>query len=191
MKKTILKLYYVWDWEKEEQWLNDMSKKGWQLVHATIGKFNFESGAPSEYTYRLELLDSNIKSLESTSYLNFLQETGIEMVGKCKNWIYLRCKTAEGGFQPNNKTLYDLTHLLKLQEFTNKVRNNLIVLILLSFCVLLALENHGSTNLIDFLRGFCTGLSLSGSMVSVVMIPFTKNINEKIKKTIKELYTCE
>ena len=191
MKKTIFKLYYVWQWEKEEQWLNDMSKKGWQLVHATIGKFNFESGEPSEYTYRLELLDSNIKSLESTSYLNFLQETGIEMVGKCKNWIYLRCKTAEGGFEPNNKTLYDLTHLLKLQEFTNKVRNNLIVLILLSFCVLLALEDLGSTNLIDFFRGFCTGLSLSGSMVSVVMIPFTKNINEKIKKTIKELYTCE
>ena len=191
MKKTIFRLYYVWQWEKEEQWLNDMSKKGWQLVHATIGKFNFESGEPSEYTYRLELLDSNIKSLESTSYLNFLQETGIEMVGKCKNWIYLRCKTAEGGFEPNNKTLYDLTHLLKLQEFTNKVRNNLIVLILLSFCVLLALENHGSTNLIDFLRGFCTGLSLSGSLVSVFMIPFTKSTNEKIKKTIKELYTCE
>lgn len=191
MKKTIFRLYYVWQWEKEEQWLNDMSKKGWQLVHATIGKFNFESGEPSEYTYRLELLDSNIKSSESTSYLNFLKETGIEMVGKCKSWIYLRSKTADGGFEPNNKTLYNLTHLLKLQEFTNKVRNNLIVLILLSFCVLLALENHGSTNLIDFLRGFCTGLSLSGSMVSVVMIPFTKNINEKIKKTIKELYTCE
>lgn len=191
MKKTIFRLYYVWQWEKEEKWLNDMSKKGWQLVHATIGKFNFESGEPSEYTYRLELLDSNIKSLESTSYLNFLQETGIEMVGKCKNWIYLRSKTAEGGFEPNNKTLYNLTHLLKLQEFANKVRNNLIVLILLSICGILALENFDSTHLTNFLRGFCTGLSLSGSMVSVVMIPFTKSTIEKIKKTIKELYTCE
>lgn len=105
MKKTIFRLYYVWEWEKEEKWLNDMSRKGWQLVHATIGKFNFVSGEPNEFAYRLELLDSNIKSLESTTYLNFLKETGIEMVGKCKNWIYLRCKTADGGFEPNNKTL--------------------------------------------------------------------------------------
>jgi len=191
MKKTIFRLYYVWQWEKEEQWLNDMSKKGWQLVHATIGKFNFESGEPSEYNYRLELLDSNIKSLESTSYLNFLQETGIEMVGKCKNWIYLRCKTADGGFEPNNKTLYDLTHLLKLQEFTNKVRNTLIVLIALGVCTLLTLESFGSGHLADFVKGFCTGICLSGSLVSVFMIPFTKSINEKIKKTIKEMYTCE
>lgn len=84
-----------------------------------------------------------------------------------------------------------MTHLLKIQEFTNKVRNNLVVLILLSICGLLALENFDSSHLVDFLRGFCTGLSLAGSMFSVIMIPFTKSTNEKVKKTIKELYTCE
>lgn len=191
MKKMIIKFFYVWEYEKEEQWLNSMSKKGWQLINASIGKFQFEKGEPSEYTYRLELLDKSLRSEESTSYLNFLKETGIEMVGKCKNWIYLRNKTAEGGFEPNNKTLYDLTHLLKLQDFANKFRNNLTVMIFLSICGLLVLENFDASRWVDFTRGFCTGLCLAGSGVSVIMIPFIRRINEKVKITIKELYTCE
>jgi hypothetical protein len=191
MKKTIFRLYYVWQWEKEEQWLNAMSNDGWLLAHATIGKYNFVKGKPGAYTYRLELLEKGLHSEESTTYLNFLKETGIEMVGKCKSWIYLRSKTADGGFEPNNKTLYELSHLLKVQELTNKIRNTLITLIAVSICTLLILENFGQSHVTEFLRGFCTGLSFSASIFSVVMIPFIKKSNEKIKKLIKELYTCE
>jgi len=191
MKKTIFRLYYVWQWEKEEQWLNEMSNDGWQLAHATIGKYNFVTGKPNEYTYRLELLEKGLHSEESTSYLNFLKETGIEMVGKCKSWIYLRSKTAEGSFEPNNKTLYNLTHLLKVQELTNKIRNTLITMIAMAIFTLLILEYFGQSHVTEFLRGFCTGLCFSASIFSVIMIPFTKKSNEKIKKSIKELYTCE
>jgi hypothetical protein len=191
MKKTIFRLYYVWQWEKEEQWLNAMSNDGWLLAHATIGKYNFVKGKPGAYTYRLELLEKGLHSEESTTYLNFLKETGIEMVGKCKSWIYLRSKTADGGFEPNNKTLYELSHLLKVQELTNKIRNTLITLIAVSICTLLILENFGQSHVTEFLRRFCTGLSFSASIFSVVMIPFIKKSNEKIKKLIKELYTCE
>ncbi|MCX6308769.1 MAG: DUF2812 domain-containing protein [Bacteroidia bacterium] len=191
MKKTIFRLYYVWQWENEEKWLNEMSSEGWQLAHATIGKYNFVSGKVSEYTYRLELLDKKLKSEESTSYLNFLKETGIEMVGKCKSWIYLRSKTTDGGFEPNNKTLYNLTHLLKVQELTNKIRNILITMIAMAICTLLIMEFFGESHVTNFLRGFCTGLCFSSSIFSVVMIPFIQKSNEKIKKTIKELYTCE
>ncbi len=191
MKKTIFRLFYVWQWENEEKWLNEMSSEGWQLAHATIGKYNFVSGKANEYTYRLELLDKKLKSAESTSYLNFLKETGIEMVGKCKSWIYLRSKTADGGFEPHNKTLYNLSHLLKVQELTNKIRNTMITLIAMSICTLLVLEYFGQSPMTDFLRGFCTGLSFSASIFSVIMIPFTKQSNEKIKKAINELYTTE
>jgi hypothetical protein len=132
-----------------------------------------------------------LHSEESTSYLNFLKETGIEMVGKCKSWIYLRSKTADGNFEPNNKTLYDLSHLLKVQELTNRIRNILITMVAVAICTLLILEYFGQSHVTDFLRGFCTGLSLSASIFSVVMIPFITKSNEKIKTRIKELYTCE
>jgi len=191
MKKIVRKIFFIWEYEKEEQWLNSKSKEGWQLVKASVGKFQFESGLPDEYTYRLELLDKSLNSKESTSYLNFLQETGIEMVGECKQWIYLRCKTAEGGFEPNNRALYDLTHALKIQEFIGKTKNRLVALIALSICGLLILDRMETSNIVDFFKGLCTGLSLSASFFTLTLHPFSKRINEKVKGAVKELYTCE
>lgn len=190
MKKTIYRMYYVWEWEKEEQWLNSMSQEGWQLVKASIGKYRFEQGEPGAYTYRLELLDKNLHSEESTSYVNFLQETGIEMVGKCRNWIYLRSKTAEGSFMPNNQTLYRLSHVLRIQDILNKTRNNTIIMIALAIIALLVLEMQDATRTIDFFRGFCTGLVLGGSLGSLAYIPFANKMNKKVKYYIQELYTC-
>ena len=30
-KKTVFKLFFVWDFEKEERWLNEMAQEGWVL----------------------------------------------------------------------------------------------------------------------------------------------------------------
>lgn len=38
-KKTVFKLFFVWDFEKEERWLNEMAQEGW--VHRTIPVFPF------------------------------------------------------------------------------------------------------------------------------------------------------
>ena len=191
MKKNVRKIFFVWEYEKEEQWLNKKSEEGWQLVKASIGKYQFESGIPHEYTYRLELLDKNLNSKESNSYLNFLQETGIEMVGQCKQWIYLRCKTADGGFEPDNRALYDLTHVLKIQEFISNTKNRLVAMIALSICGLLIMDRLETSNLTDFIRGISTGISLSVSIALLSLYPLSKRVNEKVKAAIKELYTCE
>jgi len=191
MKKTVRKIFFIWEYEKEEQWLNEKSKEGWQLAKASFRKYQFESGIPKEYTYRLELLDKNTKSKESTSYLNFLQETGIEMVGECKQWVYLRSKTTDGSFEPSNRALYELTHLLKIQEFISKIKNRLVALIAISICGLLIMDQLAPSNFADFIRGVCTGLGLSASFFTLAFTPFSKRINEKVKAAINELYTCE
>ena len=191
MEKTVRKIFFVWEYEKEEQWLNEMSKEGWELVKASFRKYQFESGIPNEYTIRLELLDKSLNSKESTSYLNFLKETGIEMVGECKQWIYLRCKTADGGFEPNNRALYNLTHVLKIQEFISKTKNRLVALIAISMCGLLIMNHLEPSNFADFISGVCTGIALSTSIVTLSFYPFSKRTNEKVKAAINELYTCE
>ena len=33
-KKTVFKLFFVWDFEKEERWLNEMAQEGWVLLCA-------------------------------------------------------------------------------------------------------------------------------------------------------------
>jgi hypothetical protein len=37
MKKVIRKKFYIWQYEKEEQWLNEMSAQGWHLTKAVVG----------------------------------------------------------------------------------------------------------------------------------------------------------
>lgn len=36
-KKTVFKLFFVWDFEKEERWLNEMVQEGWVSVAVSTG----------------------------------------------------------------------------------------------------------------------------------------------------------
>lgn len=96
MKKKVFRL--VFDFEKEENWLNSMAAKGWNLVSYTIGLYVFEKGVPGEYTYRIELLENLPSHPESQSYLEFMRESGVECVDTHLRWVYFRKKTSDGSF---------------------------------------------------------------------------------------------
>lgn len=42
MRQTIRKLFWVWDFDKEEKWLNEMAAKGLSLVAVGFCKYEFE-----------------------------------------------------------------------------------------------------------------------------------------------------
>ena len=88
MKKIIHRTFFVWNFEKEIAWLNEMSRQGWQLCRAGVFVYEFEQGEPGEYQYQLQLLRK-----ADPDYLAFLEETGIQVVGRCLNWIYLKKKS--------------------------------------------------------------------------------------------------
>jgi hypothetical protein len=99
MRHTMHKLFFAWDFEKEEAWLNEMSAKGLQLVSVGFCKYQFEEGERGEYTYRLELLENLPSNPESVSYIRFLEETGVEHIGSVLRWVYFRKKAADGKFE--------------------------------------------------------------------------------------------
>lgn len=94
MKKqlTIRKWFWVWDFEKEEDWLNEMALQGWALDGIGFATFHFISCEPGSYTIRLEMHGHD------TNYLGFLQETGVEYIGRLFAWVYLRKRTEAGTF---------------------------------------------------------------------------------------------
>lgn len=96
MIHVVRKLY--WDFEKEEQWLNEMSAKGMALTHYSWRKYTFAETANREYLYRIELLDYVPTHPESIAYIRFLEESGIECFCTYGRWIYLRKKSSEGAF---------------------------------------------------------------------------------------------
>ncbi|MCR4633175.1 MAG: DUF2812 domain-containing protein [Erysipelotrichaceae bacterium] len=91
--KTIRKLFWVWDFEKEEKWLNRMAAEGWALVSVGFCSYTFEQSEPGEYIIRLEMHDSS-----DTPFISFMEETGAEYVGKMIKWIYFRRRSELGSF---------------------------------------------------------------------------------------------
>lgn len=99
MRRTIRKLFFVWDFDKEEQWLNEMAAKGLCLVSVGFCKYEFEDCIPGEYKVCLQLLDKMPKNPESRKYIEFLEGTGAEHVGNFTRWAYFRKKAADGNFE--------------------------------------------------------------------------------------------
>ena len=47
-KKTVFKLFFVWDFEKEERWLNEMAQEGWVLDNTGFSFYTFVRCEPGE-----------------------------------------------------------------------------------------------------------------------------------------------
>ena len=99
MRQTIHKLFWVWDFDKEEKWLNEMAAKGLSLVSVGFCKYEFEDSMPGEYKVCLQLLDKFPRHPESKKYIEFLETTGAEHVGSFTRWVYFRKKATEGDFE--------------------------------------------------------------------------------------------
>ncbi|WP_077604034.1 DUF2812 domain-containing protein [Oceanobacillus sojae] len=98
MEKKIKKLFTVWKFAEEEQWLNEMAADGWELTKVSVPNYTFKKTAPNNYIYRLELLDPKLTKKEREDYIDFIKETGAEKIGEFSNWIYFRKKSGLGPF---------------------------------------------------------------------------------------------
>lgn len=99
MRTIIHKCFFIWNFDKEEKWLNEMAAKGLCLVSVGFCKYEFEDCLPGEYRICLQLLDKMPKHPESQKYIDFMEETGAEHVGTFTRWVYFRKKASEGDFE--------------------------------------------------------------------------------------------
>ncbi len=111
MRQTIRKWFWAWEFDKEEQWLNDMAAQGRALVSARYITYEFEDSQPGEYEIRLEMLENMPDSEEGQQYISFVEETGAEYVGKVMRWVYFRKKTADGPFELHGDNATRIKHL--------------------------------------------------------------------------------
>ena len=107
-RKIVKKWFWVWEFEKEEQWLNTMAQSGWVLDKLGLCKYEFVSCEAGEYTVRLEMRDHD------QEYIDFMAETGAEYVGRMAKWIYFRKKAADGPFDIFSDIDSRIAHLDKI-----------------------------------------------------------------------------
>ena len=115
MRTTIRKVFFVWNFDKEEQWLNEMAAKGLCLVSAGFCKYEFEDCIPGEFKICLQLLEKSPRNPEMQKYIEFLEQTGAEHIGSFTRWVYFRKKASDGDFHlfsDNASRVKYLTHIL-------------------------------------------------------------------------------
>lgn len=116
MRITKYRLFWIWEWEKKEAWLNEMAAKGFGLISTGVCRYEFEDITPGEYIYRLEMLRNTPTTPESQKYITFLEETGAEMVGVCKYWVYFRKRAELGAFELFSDYDSRILHLNRIQR---------------------------------------------------------------------------
>ena len=111
MRQVIRKWFWAWEFDKEEQWLCDMAAKGKALISARYATYEFEDSAPGEYAVRLEMLEHAPDSPEGRQYIEFVESTGAEYIGKVMKWVYFRKKTSDGPFELHGDNATRIKHL--------------------------------------------------------------------------------
>lgn len=114
MRKIIRKWFWAWDFDREENWLNEMSAKGLALDDVGFCKYSFEECLPGEYRITLEFLDKWPTHPESQQYIKFIEETKAEHLGSLSRWAYFRKKSEYGDFSLHSDNDSKIKHLNRI-----------------------------------------------------------------------------
>lgn len=104
------KWWWAWNFDKEEEWLNEMAEKGYALIDAWACFYTFEKTEPGEYIIRLEYQN------EGVDYLDFLKDIGAERVARYAGWNFFRRKSSLGPFDIYSDLSSKIAHLKKIER---------------------------------------------------------------------------
>ena len=136
MRKIIRKVFWAWDQDKEEEWLNRMAANGLSLISVGFISYEFEETLPGEYKIRKQFMEHFRSHPETEKYIRFLEETGIQHVGTYTFHNYFRKKTSDGEFElisDLNSRIKNLTILWRVRAMgnpTDMTRETIIPMIL-------------------------------------------------------------
>ena len=114
MRKTVYKLFFIWSFDKEEKWLNDMAAQGLALVSVGFARYEFERCFPGEFNIRLEMLKNSVGHPESQSYIRFMEDMGVEHIGTLFRWVYYRKKANDAPFDLFSDIDSRISHLNRM-----------------------------------------------------------------------------
>lgn len=192
-KKEIKKLwrfYSIADYEKEEAFLNEMARAGWNLTAVGFCRYIFRRGNEGEYIYKLDMVERTESDEVKESYFNFLTDCGIRIVGDFKDWIYLQKRASDGPFDMKNDTYAKLRQVNKVYSFSLRTVSNLLRIFAGIVLALILLQVFLSDN--SSVAEFCNGVILGvgvGSLIALVLIwvPIVNKLRCKVNKLIDDI----
>lgn len=187
--RKIWRFYTVADYEKEEEFLNEMARAGWNLTAVGFCRYIFRRGNAGEYIYKLDMVERTESDEVKESYFNFLTDCGIRVVGDFKDWIYLQKRASDGPFDTKNDTYAKLRQVNKVYSFSLRTVGNLLrifVAIILVFVLLQLLLNN--VRIAELCDGVILGVSV-GSLIAlaIIWVPIVNKLRRKVNKLIDDI----
>ena len=186
--KRYFRYYTIADYEREQKWLNAMSRSGWNFVRTNGFIYTFEKGTPGEYIYKIDLPNDSMTDVEVDAYYKFMEECGIEVVSSFKFWRYLRKKSADGPFDAANNTMGQLLMVNKAYGMATKM---LCIVIAIFAIVILALNialSFVTGIAADFMSGMVYGIASSAFLaMALIMVPIIQRLRTRMNELIDEI----
>lgn len=188
--KKVWRFYTIADYEKEEAFLNEMARAGWNLTSVGFCRYIFRRGNEGEYIYKLDMVERTESDEVKESYFNFLTDCGIRIVGDFKDWIYLQKRASDGPFDMKNDTYSKLRQVNKVYSFSLRTLCSLLRIFAIIVLILILLQSLMSNN--SRVAEFCDGAILGvgvGSLVALTLIwvPIVGKLRRKVNKLIDDI----
>ena len=186
--KRYFRYFTIADYEREQKWLNAMSRSGWNFVRTNGFIYTFEKGTPGEYIYKLDLPNESMTDVEVDAYYKFMEECGIEVVSSFKFWRYLRKKSADGPFDATNNTMTQLSMVNKAYGVATKTMNIIIVIFALVVLALNIALSFVTGYVAGFISGIIHGIASSAFLVmAIIMVPIIQRLRTRMNELIDEI----
>ena len=184
MVKTIKKTFA--DFDKETQWLNQMSADGYALAAYKGGRYTFEEAQPNHYLYTIELLRPG-DSAKNEQYLAFLREMQIDVIATYAGRAYLRKKNDGTAFTLHSDVDAKIAYYQKGYAIWATISSSQIAMS--AYLLFYAIQLTPSAGVAFYITAtFSSLLCLSGILlITILGKPYRQKIRAlKREKTIRE-----
>ena len=179
MKNNLIRnrLFFFWNYDREEEWLNRMSEDGYELEDVFLWRYRFRRGDGQKMRYKLEFLSHDPRDEKGRDYLDFLADAGIETVCTFGRWAYLRRPAEDGDFELYSDISSKIGYFKRLFCFLLPVALVNLVLGLINILAFAGWDNRlsGGLCLFVFLL-FCWGMRRTAG--AIWRLNKEKKINE-------------
>lgn len=86
MNKVVKKIFWAWNDDKEEIFLEEMALKGFELIKIGYGKYTFKEGTPKKIKYQLDF--KGLTRMSEQEYLQIYEDAGWENIHRLGSWYY-------------------------------------------------------------------------------------------------------
>lgn len=146
-KKVSYKTFMAWEYDKEEAYLNRLSKEGWQVEAGGCFHTKLAKDDSVVYRYRLDFNPDAMKNREEKQrYIETFADDGWEFINETYNgWIYLRKEEKPGMTEEDFFIYSDRESLMELVKRFMRMIYGLFVLIVIAFAGNLAAAVGGKS----------------------------------------------